>query len=234
MQRLDDPARRVVVLDRDRLAVLGDRVHRRPLALRDGDRAELIARRAVHRHVPAGGERVVRVHAEHAERRREAAHAARRVGGLREARAAVRGATAPALAQRRVGEDADDVVRHAVRNRQRGVLHHDRRGRAAGLHAEDQAQVGEAEVVLQGDAAHAADRRDARVDEQAVDLVLAQAGVLDRQPHRLGGEPRRIVAVYAAHLGNAEAGDGSFALQIAVNHGLPVCRRPPQRTQAIP
>src|SRR5579875_2815818 len=58
-QRLGDPAGPLVVLDRDRVAELSERVPGCPLALCHGDRAELLARGAERRHVPPGGERVV-------------------------------------------------------------------------------------------------------------------------------------------------------------------------------
>ena len=62
VQRLDDPARRVVVVERHRPAVhLRVRVQLRPRALADRDRAELIVRRAVEVHVAPARERVARV-----------------------------------------------------------------------------------------------------------------------------------------------------------------------------
>ena len=62
VQRLDDPARRVVVVEGHRLAVhLRVRVQLRPRALADRDRPELVVRRAVEVHVPPARERVARV-----------------------------------------------------------------------------------------------------------------------------------------------------------------------------
>ena len=100
-----------------------------------------------------------------------------------------------------------------------GVLHHHVGGGAADVHAREQPQVREAEVVLEADAAHAAERRDARVDEQAIDLVLAEAGVGDGALDRLGGEVVSAVAVHAAHLADAEPGDRRLRLQLASFHG---------------
>ncbi len=78
--------------------------------------------------------------------------------------------------------------------------------------------MGEAEIVLQRDATHAADRRHARVDEQTVYLVLAQARVGDGALDGLGREVLRVVAVYASHLGDAQAGDGRFGFEFASVH----------------
>ena len=99
-----------------------------------------------------------------------------------------------------------------------GVLDHDVRGGAAAIHAREQAQVREAEVVLEADAAHAAEGRHAGVHEQAVDLVLAEAGVGDGALDGLGGEVLGVVSVDAAHLRDAEAGDGGLGLEFAAFH----------------
>ena len=124
--------------------------------------------------------------------------------------------------QRRVGEDADDVVRQPVRDVHRRVLHHDVRRRAAAVHARQQPQVRQPEVVLQADAAHPAERRDAGVHQQAVDLVLPQPGVRDRALDRLRREVLRVVPVHAPHLGDAEPGDRRHALEFASVHAVEV------------
>jgi hypothetical protein len=67
VERLHDPARRVVVLERERLfAELRLRVQVGPLPLRDGDGAEVVLRRPVAVHVALRDEGVHRVDAEEA------------------------------------------------------------------------------------------------------------------------------------------------------------------------
>ena len=161
------------------------------------------------------GQRVVRVDAEDAERGVEPAHAAR---ARRAAHAGVRRAAAAALRQRRVGEDADDVIRKAVDHLHRGVLHHHVGSGAAAVHAGKQPQVREPEIVLQPDAAHAAEWCHARIDQQPVDLILAQPRIRDGTLHRLCGEVLRIVPVHAPHLGDAESRDSSLRPEFASVH----------------
>ena len=78
-------------------------------------------------------------------------------------------------------------------------------------------------MVLQIDAAHARQRRHPLVHQQAVDVRLLEARVVDRQTDRFGGEPAAAVAVDAAHLGEAEAGDDRLTLEIAPVDSLAPC-----------
>ena len=92
---------------RHRGAHLGQRVGHRPLALRHGDVGEVLARRAVREHVPAGGEGV---HAVGAWMPVAAIMPRHPAGALR---AAVGRAGPAPLRQRRVTEDARNDLSHA-------------------------------------------------------------------------------------------------------------------------
>src|SRR6185437_12423255 len=63
VQGLSHPPRPLMIGDRDRVFVLGERVTGRPLPLRDRDSAELLTCGAESLHVPPSGERVVHGHA---------------------------------------------------------------------------------------------------------------------------------------------------------------------------
>jgi hypothetical protein len=171
--------------------------------------------RAKHAHVAARRQGILRVHAEHAEGGVQSPHA---LGLCLTTAAPVRGAAAAPLPQWCVGEDADHVVRHAMGDGEGGVLHHDARRRAADVHARQQPQIGQAQVVLKVQSPHARQGRYPLVHQQAVDVVFLEARVFQGEADRLGGEPSSAVTVDAAHLGYAEPRDGGPALQIAACH----------------
>jgi hypothetical protein len=201
MQRLDHPARRVVVVERHRLAQLRARVHLRPRPLADRDRPQLVVGRPVQVHVPAQRHRVPGVRrpvvavgeAQAVEPRRVEAPPA--VARLRDR---------AALAQRRVGVQARDDGRLAGGDRVRGVLEHRPGRRAERAHHVQQREVGEPERELQR-------RHHLRglvaVDEQPVDLAGLESGVVKRLGKGVAGEVGRRAAVDLAHLGDAEPGD---------------------------
>ena len=135
-------ARRLVVLDRDRLAHHRVRVERRVPAAVDGDPAQLLGGRAVEGHVAPGAERAVGGVAEHAPHAPRAAVLAARGGA--ELRAA---------GLRRVAEHARHDARHAGVDRERRLLDEHAGGRAARVERARRARVdpqvlAEREVVL--------------------------------------------------------------------------------------
>src|SRR5262245_20909146 len=104
MEGLGDPAGSLVLLDRQWLLHLRDRIHTGPFTLAHGDGAELLAGGAVFVHVAAGGHRVARVRSHQAVVDAEAGEA-----GIRETAdvgAGVSAATGGSwLGHRRVGKD---------------------------------------------------------------------------------------------------------------------------------
>ena len=137
VERFHDPAGVVVVLERQGLAHGGVGVVDGVASLGDGDAAEVVVGDAEALHVASGGERVGGVGAVEAECGHQRGHAA----GSSASRAAVGGSGRAALLERRVGEDAGDVVGHAVVDGHGGVLDHRRGGRAEGVHVIEQTQV---------------------------------------------------------------------------------------------
>ena len=167
VQRIDDHARGLMVRERDRVfhhRMLGQgsvaaTVHRDP--------AELLACRAIERHVPPRADRAIRGVAEHAP---DAPRVAAARGGI-ELRA---------LGARRVTEDAGHGVRHPGRDGHGRELHeragcratHGQRSREARVDAD---VLAEREVML-----GAFGRRAARHGQEAVDVVLLDTGIGDR------------------------------------------------------
>ena len=220
VQRLDDPARRVVVGDRHRRAHLGARVLHRPLALPDRDRPELVVGRAEQVHVPLQRQGVHRVGgAEVAVGQAQPGEA--RGGGALSAVGRLGDRTA--FGQRRVGVDARHDGRLSALNRLRGVLEHRAGRRPEGAHRAHQREVREAERELQR-RGHLAGV--VGVDEQAVDVGGLEAGVVERERERVGREVGRGAAVDLAHVGDAEAGDGGGRAQrslLSCGARFPLC-----------
>ena len=119
VQRFDDPARRLMVGDRDRRAHHRTRVERGVVAARDRDLGQLFAGRAVHRHVPAGHQRAVGRGAVHppqvpgvAPSRRAAEPAAARARGVAEHTRNRRGLPCLDRGDRRLDERARRAPTH--------------------------------------------------------------------------------------------------------------------------
>ena len=208
VQRLDDPPRGLVLADGERVAELGPRIAGRPPALRDGDRAELLARRAVAGHVPARRQGVLGRDGAVAESRRQAGQPLPlRPGGCRPAaglQAERRAGRCPRL-QRRVGEHAGHRAGRAADDGERGELDRRPRGGAVGVDHAEQAQVPQPQYLGQADIEDAAG--DPRADQQPVQVAQLQAGIGGREPHRLGGQPPGGAAVDLAELGQAKPRD---------------------------
>ena len=228
VQRCHDPAGSVVLLEREGILHLRVRVHGRPGALGDGDRAELVLGRAVERHVAPGGQGVGSVRAEVASSRREPEDATRSRAPSRVAVGRRRGAT---LLEGCVREHADDVFGHARVDRHRRVLHHLRRRRSGRVHVVQQAQIPHAEHVLQLQAdAPAGESGDARVNQETIDVGLVEAGIGDGEADGIDREIGRALPVDAPHGRNAEARNGRGSAK-SMCHGRDssagVCGVPP-------
>ena len=187
-----------MVLQRHRLVHLRDRIHQRPLALRDGDRAELFARRPEELHVPTRGQRVRDVAAELAVPRLQDVHPvpdpARGVGSTRTDRGL----------QRSVAVDQDHVVDQAGLEGEARVLNHRADGGAGGPHRVHHRQVLEPERELQS-RIHV--EVPVAVEKQAVDVGLGQTGVVESKADGLGGEVRRRAPVDPAHTRHTQTDD---------------------------
>jgi hypothetical protein len=224
VQRLDDPARSLMVVQRDRLAELGQRVTRRPRPLRHRDRPELLAGRSVGGHVPPRRQRVLgRDRPEPVPGPQPAQPVPFRplcsiwplwprpfardscTTPARSAEGRSRGSVRP---QRCVREHARHRARRPARDRQRGQADRCSRGSAVGIDHAEQPQVAQPEYLGQADVQ--GPTGDSRADQQPVHVGQAEAGVRHRGPHRLGGQPPRAAAVDLAELGEAEAGDRCF------------------------
>ena len=185
VQRLDDPPRGLVLADGERVAELGPGIAGRPRALRDGDRAELLARGAVAGHVPARRQGVLGRDGAVAESRRQAGQplplrpgGCRPVAGLQAER---RAGPRPGL-QRRVGEHAGHRAGRAADDGERGELDRRPRGGAVGVDHTEQAQVPQPQYLGQADIEDAAG--DPRADQQPVQVARLQARIGGREPHR--------------------------------------------------
>ena len=111
-------------------------------------------------------------------------------------------------------------------HRHGGVLDHGGGGRAEGVHVVEQAQVAETQIVLERNAdpaAHAAG--DAGIDQEAVQVVFADAGVFNGEPDRFAGEPGRVVSVDLAHFGDAQPADGGLSSNRICHESPPLALR---------
>ena len=169
--------------------------------LPDGDRPELLARRAEAAHVPPGGEGVAAVRVARAGDDAEPGEP----GGDRAGGPPVGVAGPLRRLQRGVGVDAHDRRRQPAGDGQRGELHLGDRRRTGLRDLAEDAEVGEAELAGEADVDAAGEP--AR-HEQAVDVVEREAGVGDGQAGGVGGEVGGRAAVDLAGLGDAEADDG--------------------------
>ncbi len=196
----------MVVLHRERcVPELRHRVHVRPPALRDRDRAEMILGGAIRVHVPAGDHRVEGVHPELSVGAVEAAGE-----GVRGRRSRTRAAVAALVRrlQRAIGEHAGDGRAHAAGDRERRVLDHRGSGRAAEIHRRGEPEIAKTEGLLQHERAHRrVAPRESRVHQQAVEVRAPHAGVLEGESHGFDGESDVRTIVHSSLRGDAEAGN---------------------------
>ena len=191
------------VVDGERVAVAGRRVHGRPLAGAHGDLGELLRRGAVGGHVATGRERVGPHRHAHAVGRLPRHHL---VGPG--AAAEVAGGGTVAVATRRGRVDAHHDLAEPGRDGRGGVLGVDLEARPAGHGGVGVARV-DAEVLGEGH------RR--RGVAHAVDVGQRQPGVVEGLAHHLGLErPTPQVEHAGGRGGVGHAHDGRGAAQAPV------------------
>ena len=200
-QRIRDHARRLHVIDRDGVAVVGVRVEPGVVARRDCDLGELLDRRAVLRHVPARRHGVPTDERD-APRRVELAGTARR-------HHEVGCAVAPLEVRTRRGTVREHHhVDEAGTDRSGRVLQHELPDRSADHRAFDPRRT-DAQVLT--------DLHRRQLPEttrhEAADVVLGQAGISERACRPLVDELERGLVVDPADVGQCSPDDRDSSLQ---------------------
>ena len=206
VERLADPTGGVIVLERDRLLHDRSGVSSRPLPVRDGYGAQVVARRPIEGHVPSGRQRVGRVRTEESVGCAQTGESARGAAG-----ASIGCSSRTSVRERCVREHARNHVAHARLYGERGELHHLPRRRAGRVHVIHEPKVSEPHGGLQVERESARPRPthsgDPTVDQKTVEVVLIKAGILEGSRDGSRGKGHGATGVVPCHLREAEAND---------------------------
>src|SRR5581483_9672340 len=116
-------------------------------------------------------------------------------------------------------EHAGDGAAETRGDRLRGVLDHRARGRAAEVHGGGETEVTESHRLLELERAHAEIiPGEAGIQEEAIEVVSLEAGVVERQAHRVDREAERAVAVDLPLRRDAETDDRGRPRERMIRH----------------